>query len=359
MDRYVIIMAGGSGTRFWPKSRRTLPKQLLSIFTGKTMVEETLLRAAQIVPRENVFVITTADQAALTRELLGDAIGPDNLIAEPFGRDTAPCIALACARVALARGEASMLVMPADHVIRPVEEFVRVANAGFEAAETTEALVTFGVPPTRPATEYGYVAAGDVEREVGGITVREVSEFKEKPDLETAKQFLDAGNYFWNAGIFVWKLSAITAQLERHSPALAAAIPALKDALASDPSKDLPPIYAALDKTSIDYAVMERADRVLVAETTYEWNDVGSWTSLAELFQPDDNGNIVQGDHLGIDCSNLIVFAGDHHLVATVGLKDLIIVHTGDATLVMNAGQAQRIKEVVGRLQSQGREEVL
>ena len=150
MDRYVIIMAGGSGTRFWPKSRRTLPKQLLSIFTGKTMVEETLLRATEVVPRENVFIVTTADQAALTRDLLGDAVDAANVIAEPFGRDTAPCIALACARVALSSGDASMLIMPADHVIRPVQEFVRAANAGFEAAETTEALVTFGVPPTGP-----------------------------------------------------------------------------------------------------------------------------------------------------------------------------------------------------------------
>ena len=359
MDRYVIIMAGGSGTRFWPKSRRTLPKQLLSIFTGKTMVEDTLARATEIVPRENVFIVTTADQAALTRELLGDAIDPSNVIAEPFGRDTAPCIALACARVALAGDEASMLVMPADHVIRPVEEFVRVANAGFEAAETTDALVTFGVPPTGPATGYGYIAAGDVEREVGGITVREVSEFREKPDVETAKQFIEAGNYFWNAGIFVWKLSTMTAQLVRHSPDLAAAVPALREALAGDPSKELPPIYAKLEKISIDYAVMERADRVLVVGTTYEWNDVGSWTSLAELFEADDEGHIAQGDHVGIDCSNLIVFAGDNHLVATVGVKDLIIVHTDDATLVMNAAEAQRIKEVVERLHGEGREEVL
>ena len=359
MDRYVVIMAGGSGTRFWPKSRERLPKQLLSIFTGTPLVEDAVARAQACVDRDHVFVITTAGQLAQTREILGATLAPENVIAEPVGRDTAPCVALACARVALDTPDASLMVMPADHVIRPVSEFTRVANAGFHAAENHDALVTFGVPPTYPSTGYGYIAAGDTVAETDGVVVRRVKAFKEKPDVETARAFLEAGNYFWNSGIFVWRLATITEQFKRHAPAIAGELPALTGALGGDPEKDLPGVYERLEKISIDYAVMERADDVLVVETTYEWNDVGAWTSLAELLEGDPDGNVVCGRHVGIDSSNVVVFSEGDHLVATVGVKDLVIVSTSDATLVMRAEDAQRIKEVVSLLRERGHHEVL
>ena len=360
MERYAVIMAGGSGTRFWPKSRKNKPKQLLSIFTDRTLLEEAVARGLRMASRERVLVITTAEQLEATREILSGTVAEENVIAEPFGRDTAPCIALGCAAISRRDGDAVMLVMPADHVIRPMADFVRTAEAGIAAAEEEDALVTFGVKPTHAATGYGYIEAGEVEREVNGVRIRAVSAFREKPDAATAEAFLAAGNYTWNSGMFVWKVSTMRAALARHAPALGGAVGALAKALGSDdPQDEVGKLYEKLEKLSIDYAVMEKAERVLVVETDYQWNDVGSWTSARELLESDSEGNVVWGEHTGIDSSRLIVSAEEGHVVATLGVEDLVIVVTKDATLVMKASEAQRTKELVELLRERGMEDVL
>ncbi|MFH0964476.1 MAG: sugar phosphate nucleotidyltransferase [Planctomycetota bacterium] len=358
-ERYVVIMAGGSGTRFWPKSRRALPKQILTIFTGRTMVEEALERALALAPAERVLVVTTREQAEPTRIAIGGRIPARNVLEEPMGRDTAPCIALACAAIVERSDEAVMLVMPADHVIRPTKAFARAAEAGFAAARDG-ALVTFGVLPTHPATGYGYIAAGEVVREDGGARVRAVKAFKEKPDAATAQRFLAEGDHYWNSGIFVWRLSAILAEFERQVPRLREAVEALGEALRSpEAAKELRRIYETLPKKSIDYAVMENAREVLMVETEYQWSDVGSWTSLRELLARDAKGNAVVGKHAGIATSDCVVFADEGQLVATIGVEDLVIVATKDATLVMKATEAQRTKELVEMLAKLGEEGAL
>jgi len=356
---YVVILAGGSGTRFWPLSRTKTPKQLMSVFGGKSMLQRTVERVLPLSPKR-IMVVTNALQAEETaRQLkdLGDL--PVDVIAEPVGRNTAPAIALAAAVIACHDPDATMLVLPADHYIRDEAEFCRVARAACEAA-ADGALVTLGIEPTRPETGYGYIEADTAAPGAGACPVRR---FVEKPDMQKALEFLAARNFYWNSGMFIWRVEAIRGELARQMPELAAAIDTIVfgepwDLEALKPQVER--IYPGIRGESIDYGVMERAERVLVIPASFGWSDVGSWSALPEVMEADGNGNVAIAAKgvVSIDSGDSLVY-GNGKMTALVGVTGLIIVDTPDALLVCSQHRAQDVKKVVEQLQREGRTEYL
>jgi mannose-1-phosphate guanylyltransferase len=352
---HAVIMAGGSGTRFWPKSRRDRPKQLLRLFGDATMLQQTVARIEPLVPRDRILIVTGADQADATRAQLPD-LPAGNVIAEPAPRDTAPCVALAAGIVLRRDSLATMIVMPADHVIEPPEAFRTTVLAAVSVVDQDPgALVTFGIKPTHPETGYGYIERGPLLDTQGGIPVYEVVQFREKPDRPTAEQFLAAGNFAWNAGIFVWRAQTILDELRAHRPNLALALQPILQSLGTPvEAETLTRHFPALERIPIDKAVMERARRVRVLEVPYRWNDVGDWRALASLLEHDSSGNAIQGSVIARDTATSIIISDDGGLIATLGVDDLVIVHSGKATLVARKDQLDKLKALVEGLVEAG-----
>ncbi|RUL87376.1 mannose-1-phosphate guanylyltransferase [Tautonia sociabilis] len=352
---HAVIMAGGSGTRFWPKSRRNRPKQLLRLVGDSTMIQQTLSRVAPIIPPERCWVITGEDQAEATREQL-PGLPADQIVGEPCPRDTAACVGLAAALVERRDPGATTIVLPADHVIQPTEAFLASARAAAAIVEADPtAFVTFGIAPNRPETGYGYIERGELLSHPEGIPQYRVERFREKPDRATAEQFLATGRFFWNGGIFVWKARAILEALQRHRPALAGAIDRVSKTLGTPEFPGaIEREYATMEKVPIDKAVMEHAENVRVLEVPFSWNDVGDWRALTALVPPDDRGNAVQGPVLTVESSNCIIVADEGKLVAALGVDDLVIVQSGNATLVARKDQLDRLKAMVEGLESAG-----
>jgi mannose-1-phosphate guanylyltransferase len=352
---YVVIMAGGSGTRFWPLSRTKTPKQLMSVFGGKSMLQRTVERVLPLNP-ERIMIVTNVEQSAETaRQLCEYRQCPVDIVAEPVGRNTAPAIALAAAIIGHHDPAATMLVLPADHYIRNEAEFCRVATVAAEAA-SSGSLVTLGIEPTRPETGYGYIEAAPAKSD---NSAQPVKRFVEKPDLAKALEFLAAGNFFWNSGMFIWTVAAIQRELSRQMPGLAAALSGLQFTADSWQLDILKPqieaIYPALKGESIDYGVMERAEAVTVIPASFGWSDVGSWSALPEVIAADYDGNVaINTDGLiAIDARDSLVYGGGK-LTALIGVENLIVVDTPDALLVCHTDRAQDVKKVVESLQQQG-----
>jgi mannose-1-phosphate guanylyltransferase len=352
---HAIIMAGGSGTRFWPKSRRDRPKQLLRLFGDATMLQQTVARIEPLVPGSNVLIVTGADQAEATRAQLA-GLPAANIVAEPCPRDTAPCVGLAASIVQKKDPDATMIVMPADHVIAPAETFLKTVKAAVSVIkDDPSTLITFGIRPTRPETGYGYIERGELLETRDGIPVNRVVQFREKPDLATAEKFLASGNYAWNSGIFLWKARTILEETRRHRPALAAGLAKISDALGTPAEREvLASEFPQLERVPIDKAVMEKASNVRVLEVRYDWNDVGDWRSLANLLPQDAHGNATQGDVIAQDTTNSIVIADDGGLIATLGLDDVVIVQSGKATLVARRSHLDKLKGLVEGLPGKG-----
>lgn len=352
---HAIVMAGGSGTRFWPKSRRNRPKQLLRLHGDATMLQQTVARVATMIPAERTYVITGADQAEATKGQLPQ-LPPENVVAEPCPRDTAACVGLAALIVAKADPDGTMIVMPADHVIQPAEKFLATVEAAARVIdEDPTAFVTFGIRPTRPETGYGYIERGELLGQPGGIALNRVVQFREKPDRETAERFLAEGRFAWNSGIFVWRARAILDALKQHRPNLYAALERVGKALGTpEEAEAIAREYPAMEKVPIDKAVMEKASNVRVLEVVYDWNDVGDWRALTSLVEPDAKGNTVQGDVHAVETSNCIVVSDDGGLIATLGVDDLVIVQSGGATLVARKDQLDRLKGLVEGLDKAG-----
>jgi mannose-1-phosphate guanylyltransferase len=352
---YAIIMAGGSGTRFWPKSRRDRPKQLLRLSGDTTMLQQTVARVEPLVPRDRILIITGADQAAATRAQLPD-LPAQNVVAEPAPRDTAPCVALAAAIVRSRDSQASMIVMPADHVIEPPAAFLATVQAAVSVVDQDPgALVTFGIKPTHPETGFGYIERGPLLETRGGIPVFQVIQFREKPDRATAQAFLAAGNFVWNAGIFVWRAQTILDELKAHRPDLALALEPIFESLGTpEQAETLARLFPSLERIPIDKAVMERASRVRVLEVPYRWSDVGDWRALAALIEPDSSGNATQGSVVARDTTSSIIISDDGGLVATLGVDNLVVVHSGKATLVARKDQLDKLKALVEGLKDSG-----
>jgi mannose-1-phosphate guanylyltransferase len=351
---HAVIMAGGSGTRFWPKSRRNRPKQLLRLFGDGTMLQQTVERIAPLVPAPRILIITGADQAEGVRAQLPD-LPVANVVAEPCPRDTAACVGLAAKLVARSDPEGTIIMMPADHVIEPGALFRKTARAAVAIIDADPSVfVTFGIKPTRPETGYGYIERGESLGAVDGIALYRVAQFREKPDRATAEKFLADGGFAWNSGIFVWRARAILDALAEHRPTLAAAIDRVGAALGSPAEAEtLAREYPRMERVPIDKAVMEHARNVRVLEVSYDWNDVGDWRSLTALVPPDTDGNTIQGDVLACDTRGSIIVADDG-LIATLGVDDLVVVQSGGATLVARKQQLDQLKSVVEGLDRSG-----
>jgi mannose-1-phosphate guanylyltransferase len=352
---HAVVMAGGSGTRFWPKSRRNRPKQLLRLHGDATMLQQTVSRIAPLVPPARTYIITGSDQAEASARQLPE-LPAGNVVAEPCPRDTAACVGLAALIVAKADPEGTMIVMPADHVIRPEQTFLNTVMAAVEVIDADPTLfVTFGVRPTRPETGYGYIERGELLGSPGGIALNEVVQFREKPDRATAERFLAEGNFAWNAGIFVWRAQAILDALAKYRPKLYAALERVGKALGTPHEADvIAREYPAMEKIPIDKAVMEKASNVRVLEVVYDWSDVGDWRALSSLVEPDAEGNTLQGSVHAVETKGSIIVSDDGGLIATLGVDDLVIVQSGGATLVTRKDQLDRLKALVEGLDKAG-----
>lgn len=352
---HAVIMAGGSGTRFWPRSRKAMPKQLLPLAGDQSLLAETVARLDPIVPPERILIITNIEHVARIRKAC-PRLMPENVIGEPVGRDTAPCIGLAARLLAACDPEAMMLVLPADHVIRPAERFRATCVRAAEVALRDEALVAFGIRPTFPATGYGYIRIGERIGD-GDPPLHRVLSFREKPDRATAEQLLAAGDHDWNGGIFCFRAAVILGEIERLRPDLAQGL----GRISTEPELIAPTlerVFPTIPKVSIDHAVMERSDRLRVLRTDFEWDDVGSWAAVERHRPKDADGNCVVGDFLGVDARRNTVFT-EGGFVAAVGVEDLIIVRTGDAILVCRKDRAEDVKQVVDRLGDIGRRDLM
>jgi mannose-1-phosphate guanylyltransferase len=347
---YALILAGGSGERFWPLSRRSRPKQLLRLISKQTLLEETVARLDGLVPRDRILILTNVEQEAAVRELLGD-FPKENIVAEPAKRDTAAAVALGAGWVAARDHSATMLVLPADHVIADGAAFRETLSTAAKAAEETGSLVAIGIKPTWACPGFGYIEQGDpvlLRGNTGKIAIHHVLRFREKPNVDLAESFLRKGNFRWNAGMFVWSVPTVLSEFNRHTPELADFISQIR--MPGKFEQVLREHFSKLPRISFDYAIMEKADRVLVVEATFDWDDVGSWTAVAHYFKNDKEGNAANCSITAVDSTNNIVFDQDGATVALLGVHNLIVVRTRDALLICHRHQAEKIKDLVGKL---------
>jgi mannose-1-phosphate guanylyltransferase len=358
---HAVIMAGGTGTRFWPASRNDRPKQLLQLFADESMIRQTVGRLEGLVPVKQRHIITNQRLVQPIYDDLGDLLVSD-VIGEPCKRDTAPCIGLAALLVGQQDPDATMVVMPADHVIRPVEKFqAAVRQAAALVDESPRRIVTFGIKPSYPAEVFGYIHRGQrlVYPHAAAQTYA-VQQFKEKPDGATAKKYLDSGEYYWNSGIFVWKAATILDALRQRQPDTLKHLDAIVAAWGTAEAAEVfDREFAAIKPISIDYAVMEQATDIAVIEAPFEWDDLGGWQALARLAGSDENGNTLIGRNVAVGTTGSIVRTSDEHLVVLLGLEDTIVVHTPNATLVANKHDEEQIRKIVKLLEERGWTEYL
>lgn len=351
MKTYGVIMAGGGGTRFWPMSTREEPKQFLNLSGQDILINETIDRQRGFIDPGDIFVVTNKTQAELMRTRTGGRLLEDHVLAEPAARNTAACIGYAATEIVNKYGDGVMCIFAADHHIRDEQEYTRVLQEAVRTVEETDALVTIGIHPTFPSTGYGYIKNSEVE----GRPYRKVEEFVEKPDLETAGAYVAAGEYAWNSGMFVWKASTILRYFKELLPDIYACLEEIGAAMGTEREQEvIDRVYPVIPKISVDYGIMERAKGVLMLEGDFGWSDVGSWDTLDTVRKRDSQGNIQSGDTLLLDSKNCVVY-GQDKLIAAVGLEDLVIVEGKTAILVCPVSQAQRVKEVVERLEEEGR----
>ena len=351
-NRYAVIIAGGRGERFWPLGRASRPKQFVDLFGGKPLIRIAAERLEGVVPPDHLFVVTSRDLVPATREALPD-LPPSQIVGEPFGRDTAAACALGTELVAKRGGDAATLaILTADQIMVDVDKFRRTLTDGFSIAESEPSIVTIGIEPTFPSTGFGYIEAAD-RRDTGTETVfHAVQRFVEKPDADTAAAYLAGGRHLWNSGMFLWGVRTFRDALHRFQPALAAGFDALAPAIgAPDFEERLEAFYNTLGKISVDYAIMEHADNIVMARGTFGWDDVGSWTAVPNHFPADADGNVAIGACETLDASgNILLSREEGHLVAVLGAKDLVVVHTKDATLVCPRSEAPRLKTLVQQI---------
>jgi mannose-1-phosphate guanylyltransferase len=347
---YVLILAGGSGERFWPLSRKSRPKQLLSLFGGETLLESTLRRLEGLVPAQNILILTNAEQEAAVRTL-APGLPAENIVAEPAKRDTGAAIALGVGWVASRETEATMIVLPADHLIKDTAGFQATLTTAVTAARQTGVLVTIGIQPTWGCPGFGYIecnGAVEIRDAADGPKVYDVQSFREKPNTELAEQFVRQGNFRWNAGMFIWTIPAILSALRTHAPELGGFVTRMR--AGEDFTALLRDAFPKLPKISIDYAVMEKAGRVLMVESAFDWDDVGSWTAIAKYLADQGDGNVGNTGVSAADASGNIVFSSQKRRVALLGVNDFIVVDTPDALLVCSRHEAERIKHLVAKI---------
>jgi mannose-1-phosphate guanylyltransferase len=357
-DRFVIIMAGGRGERFWPVSREKTPKQLIRLLGKESFLQMAVNRVLPVVPAKNVIIITNEAQAPEVQKQL-PKLPKENIVAEPIGRDTCAAVTLGAAIVGARSTTGVMAVLPADHVIPEEKKFQQVLADCFDVASRGRAIVTIGIKPTEPATGYGYIHFGDALPAPTGVkklktTFHKVERFVEKPHYEKAVEYVNSGQYRWNAGMFIWSFVTITEGLQKHQPEMAEACHRWFDAASKKKlSRVIAKEYPDIKKISIDFALLEHAQNVVMAEGNFEWDDLGSWTALARHLKSDPEGNCAVGDFIHVDAARNIIFDArtkNRTPIAVVGLRDSILVQTDDATMLAHKSQAQKIKEMVKKL---------
>lgn len=344
MQNHIVIMAGGIGSRFWPMSTPEYPKQFIDVMgVGKSLIQLTVERFKGICPKENFWVVTSERYVDIVKEQLPQ-IPAQHILAEPEARNTAPCIAYACWKIRKEFPQANIVVTPSDALVIDTAEFARCIAVALEKTADSQAIVTLGMKPTRPETGYGYIAALG-EADAKGIC--KVEAFKEKPDVETAKGYLAAGNYFWNAGIFVWNADTITNAIRRYAPQIAGVMDELEPALFTDKeAEELKRLFPTCEKISIDYAVMEKAEDIFVLPAEFGWSDLGSWGSLRTLLPQDEAGNAKVGSRVDMyNCRNCVVHAAEEKRVVLEGLDGYIVAEKNGQLLVCRLSEEQRIKE--------------
>jgi mannose-1-phosphate guanylyltransferase len=362
-DRFVVIMAGGRGERFWPLSREKMPKQLLAILGKKSFLQEAVERVLPLVPAKNIFVITNAAQLPEVKKQL-PKIPKENLVAEPVGRDTCAAVTLGAALVGARSTTGVMAVLPADHVIPDAKKFQQVLSDAFDLAAQGQAIVTIGIKPTEPATGYGYIHVGNELPKLPSVKTKtaffKAEKFVEKPNFETALEYVNSGQYRWNAGMFVWSFITVTNGLEKHQPEMFAVCQRWFK-VAGQPAKlakVLAKEYPEIKKISIDYALMEKAQNVVVADGAFAWDDLGAWNALSRHLKPDAEGNCAVAEFIHVDAARNLIFDArtkNKTPIAVVGLRDAILVQTDDAVLLAHKSQAQKVKELVKKLGEQAK----
>lgn len=356
MKKTALIMAGGRGERFWPKSRKRMPKQFLSLTDdGKTMIQLTVERILPLVEMEDIYIVTNRDYLPLVQEQLPE-LPLSNILCEPVGRNTAPCIGLGAMHIARKYDDAVMFVLPSDHLIKYNTIFLNTLNDAAEIAEQGENLVTLGITPDYPETGYGYIKFNP--EEVLGRAFA-VDRFVEKPDLETAKEYLATEQYLWNSGMFIWKVSTILNNLEQYLPETYAGLQRIKDAIGTEDERSvLEREFEAFRSESIDYGIMEKAQHIYTLAGSFGWDDVGSWLAVERIRQSNEFGNVITGNAITVDTKNTII-QGEKKLIATVGVENLIVVDTEDALLICEKDSAGNIKKVLENLKICNRTEYL
>ncbi len=359
MKIFTVLMAGGVGTRFWPRSRTRNPKQVLDILNHETMIQATFKRLKGMVDLSHIFVVTNAEQKEIIAKQI-PKLTEKNFIIEPFGRNTAPCIGLAATIIQQADADGLMVVLPADHLISNKKEFQAVIRQATTFAADSGSLVTLGITPTHPSTGYGYIQRGKEVSKFNGHAIYKVKTFAEKPNPETAMRFLESGDFYWNSGMFIWKASSILKEIEDKLPELYEGLNLLKSHLNKKTyNATILDVYKRIRGISIDYGVMQTSQNVCVIPTNMGWNDVGSWEVVYEISEKDKNKNA--GDYKGlqvVDSSDNYVYA-PKKLIALVGVRNLIVVDTGDALLICRKNRSQDVKDIVEKLKKNGMDEYL
>lgn len=356
MNTTALIMAGGRGERFWPKSRKNMPKQFLSLTDdGKTMIQLTVERISPLVNLEDVYIATNRDYKKLVLEQL-PGLPEENVLCEPVGRNTAPCIGLGAVHIAKKYDDAMMFVLPSDHLIKFNKMFIRTLQDACDVAEKNSNLVTIGITPDYPETGYGYIK---FDSHVTEGRAYKVDRFVEKPNLEVAKEYLATEEYLWNSGMFIWKVSSILKNIQKFMPETYERLIRIQDAIGTETAEHvLEKEFTALQSQSIDYGIMEKADDIYILPGTFGWDDVGSWLAVERIKKTNEFGNVVDGNIITVNTHNCVI-QGSHKLIATVGMEDMIVVDTEDATLICSKDHAGDIKKVLENLKICNREEYI
>lgn len=352
-NMFATIMAGGSGTRFWPLSTINKPKQLLNLTEHGTLIQQIVSRILPLISEQNIFIVTNALQQEELRRQVSDvsAIPNRNIIVEPVGRNTLPCIGLAALYIKDRNQDQSsiMVVLPSDHFIRDERKFLQLISYAQEVVQERDCLVTFGIKPNGPETGYGYISLKDKVFSINGTDVFKAGQFTEKPDKQTAVEFVESGKYLWNSGIFVWRTSTLLNLIEKLAPDISNALSQIETAIGTPREQEaIQETYSQMRSISVDYAIMENADNVLVIPAGIGWSDLGSWAAMDEVWEKKSNGNVCRGQHIGIDTKNCVIHSDK--LVATIGIKDMVIVETEKALLICPKSRAQEVKAIVGKI---------
>ncbi len=351
---FPVIMAGGTGTRFWPQSRSRFPKQFLKFnHTEESLLQSTYRRIKALVPEDQIYVVTNKRYLSKVNAQL-PSLAAANVIVEPMRRDTAPCIGLATLFLSEVQSDGVMVLVPSDHYIAQEADFMASLRYAVEVAEKSDSIITLGITPTEPKTGYGYIKQGEIyDNQANDLRIHQVEEFTEKPNLDKAREYLASGQYLWNSGIYICRIKVMLRAIYQHMPKLARSLARIGRSIGTaELELELRKCYREMEKISIDYGIMEKEPNILVIPCECGWDDIGSWSVVGNMLPKDQNGNSIRGNHIGIDTENCIIEGSGHRLIATLGVENLIVIQTKDVVMVCQRERDQEVKELVKLVKS-------